>query len=144
MVCCVYSLEYTQHTISWWNKKISLNICFLELSEEFRIGTQKRVRISHGKWAIGVRAIEVRLYFTFRKIWTTHFLLPVGVPKTAAWVANSVDPDQTPLICVNTVCLGLSVPIQWTLVTTTAFVPKDVAIKMNLLLYRILNEQTDV
>ena len=45
IVCWVYSLEpprwgdsneYTQHTISWWNKKISLNICFLELAEEFR------------------------------------------------------------------------------------------------------------
>ena len=28
--------------------------------------------------------------------------------------------------------------------TKTAFVPKDVAIKMNLLLYRIFNEQTDM
>ena len=27
------------------------------------VGTQKRVRISHGKRAIGVRAIEVRLYW---------------------------------------------------------------------------------
>ena len=34
--------------------------------------------------------------------------------------------------------------IQCTLVTMTAFVPKDVAIKTNLLLYRILNEQTDI
>ena len=34
--------------------------------------------------------------------------------------------------------------LQWTLITTTAFVPKDVAIKMNLLLYRILNEQIDM
>ena len=32
--------------------------------------------------------------------------------------------------------------IQWTLVTMTAFVPKEVAV--NLLLYRILNEQIDV
>ena len=30
------------------------------------------------------------------------------------------------------------------IVTTTAFVPKAVAIKMNLLLYRILNEQIDM
>ena len=30
------------------------------------------------------------------------------------------------------------------LVTTTGFVPKDVAIKMNLLLYRIFNEQMDM
>ena len=55
------SNEYTQHTISWLNDKFSLNICFLELSEEFE-GTQKRVRISHGKRAIGIRAIEVLLY----------------------------------------------------------------------------------
>ena len=34
--------------------------------------------------------------------------------------------------------------VQWTLITTTVFVPKDVAIKMNLLLYRILNEQIDM
>ena len=34
--------------------------------------------------------------------------------------------------------------LQWILVTTTAFVPKDVAIKMNLLLYRILNELIDM
>ena len=33
--------------------------------------------------------------------------------------------------------------VQWTLVKTTAFVPKDVTIKMNLLLYRIFNEQID-
>ena len=30
------------------------------------------------------------------------------------------------------------------LITTTAFVPKEVAIKMNLLLYRIFNELTDL
>ena len=34
--------------------------------------------------------------------------------------------------------------VQRTLVTTTSFVPKDVAIKMNLLLYSILNDQIDM
>ena len=34
--------------------------------------------------------------------------------------------------------------IQLTLVTTTAFVPKNVASEMNLLVYRILKEQIDV
>ena len=34
--------------------------------------------------------------------------------------------------------------IQWTLITMTAFVPKDIAIKMNLLLERILNEYNDM
>ena len=47
--------------------KISLDICFLELSEEF-----PRVRISHGKRAILVRAIEVTLYMFY----THRVLLP--------------------------------------------------------------------
>ena len=34
--------------------------------------------------------------------------------------------------------------MQRTLVTTTAYVFKDAAIKMNLLLYNILNEQIDI
>ena len=65
MVCWVYSLElpwwgnsneYTQHTISCWNKIIFLNMCFLEQLEE--IGrAQKWIQISHGKWAISVWAI---------------------------------------------------------------------------------------
>ena len=38
-----------------------LNIRFLDLSEEFH-RTQKRIRMIHGKRAIGVRAIEVLLY----------------------------------------------------------------------------------
>ena len=40
--------------------KISLNIYFLELSEEFPRDS-KRVRISHGKRVIGVRVTEVLL-----------------------------------------------------------------------------------
>ena len=59
------SYEYTQHTISWYNKKFSLNICFLELAEGFRRDSKKKfflVRISHGKRVLGVWAIEVRLY----------------------------------------------------------------------------------
>ena len=34
--------------------------------------------------------------------------------------------------------------LQWTLVTTKVFVPTDVAVKMNLKLYNILNEQIDI
>ena len=51
------------HNIQFHDKirTFSLNICFLELSEELR-RAQKRVRICHGKRAIGVRAVEVRLY----------------------------------------------------------------------------------
>ena len=33
------------------------------------VGTQKRVRISHGKRAIRVRAIEVLLYFVYSSSW---------------------------------------------------------------------------
>ena len=42
-------------------KKKSLNICFLSYWKNF-VGTEKRVRIIHGKRAIRVRAIEVILY----------------------------------------------------------------------------------
>ena len=58
----------------------------------------------------------------------------------AEWVANSIDSDQmSPMVSD----LGLQF-VQWTLITTTAFVLKDVAIKMNLLFYRILNEQINM
>ena len=51
-------------------KNKSLNICFHELSEEFRRDTtQKRVRISHAKRAIGVQAIEIRLYNINNSCW---------------------------------------------------------------------------
>ena len=39
-------------------RKFPLNFVFLR----YFVGTQKLIRISHGKRAIGVRAIEVRLY----------------------------------------------------------------------------------
>ena len=40
--------------------------------------------------------------------------------------------------------IWIPILLQWTLVTMTAFITKDVAIKMNLLLHRILNEQIDM
>ena len=43
-------------------RKLPLLFVFLNYRKNF-IGTQKRVRISHCKRAIGVRVIEVRLYF---------------------------------------------------------------------------------
>ena len=42
-------------------RKKSLIFVFLSYRKNF-VGTEKRVRISHGKRDIGVRAIEVRLY----------------------------------------------------------------------------------
>ena len=43
-------------------RKFSLNICFLELAKEFRRDSKMSSNYSHGKRAIGVRAIGVRLY----------------------------------------------------------------------------------
>ena len=57
------------------NKNISLHICFPELSEEFRKGLKKRVRIIHGKQDIGVQAIEVRLYFLVDKSYVCYILV---------------------------------------------------------------------
>ena len=42
-------------------RKLPLKFVFLSYRKNF-VGTKKLVRISHGKRAIGVRAIEVRLY----------------------------------------------------------------------------------
>ena len=73
--CCVLLLEsphrgdsneYTQHAIIDIRKKITLNypkydpVCSYGIF--FSLGTQERARDSHGKRAIGVRAIEVQLY----------------------------------------------------------------------------------
>ena len=51
------------HNIQYYDKirKFSLRYVFLSKLKNF-VATQKRVRISHGKRAIGVRAVEVRLY----------------------------------------------------------------------------------
>ena len=50
------------HSIQFHDKirKIPEIFVFLSYRKNF-VGTQKQVRISHGKRAIGVRAIEVRL-----------------------------------------------------------------------------------
>ena len=50
------------HNIQFHDKvrKIHLIFVFLSYRKNF-VGTEKRVRISHGKRPIGVRAIEVRL-----------------------------------------------------------------------------------
>ena len=59
------SNEYKQHAIINIKKKITLNypkynnVC---IYGNFSLGTQERVRLSRGKRAIGVRAIEVLLY----------------------------------------------------------------------------------
>ena len=51
------------HNIPFFNikKKITLNY-FKSAAKGFFLGTQKRVRNSHGKRAISVRATEVLLY----------------------------------------------------------------------------------
>ena len=51
------------HNIQFYDKvrKFPEIFVFLSYRKNF-VGTQKRVRISHGKRATGVRAIEVRLY----------------------------------------------------------------------------------
>ena len=74
VLCCVFSLEsphrgdsneYTQHAIINIKKKITLNypkynnVCNYGI---FSPGTQERVRNSHGKISICVRATEVLLY----------------------------------------------------------------------------------
>ena len=70
-VCCVYSLESphqghsnecTQHTFARQKKKIFLIYPYIVFGGN--LCGQERVRLIHGKGAIGVRAIEVLLYIT--------------------------------------------------------------------------------
>ena len=55
------SKEYTQYTVFNIKKKITLNYP-KSAAMGFFLGIQERVRNSHGKRAISVRAIEVLLY----------------------------------------------------------------------------------
>ena len=79
-VCCMFELEsphrgdsnkYTQFTIFNIKKKIALN-CPKSAAIRFFQGTKtkKRVRNSHGKRAISLRATEVLLYFMLSKVYT--------------------------------------------------------------------------
>ena len=71
------SNEYTQHAIINIKRKITLNyhkynnVCSYGI---FSLGTKERVRDSRGKRAIGVRAIEVLLYFTVNSTGRVFFL----------------------------------------------------------------------
>ena len=58
------------HNIQFHDKirNIPLILVFLSYRKNFK-GTQKRVRISCGKRAIGVRTIEVRLYIIGLSRW---------------------------------------------------------------------------
>ena len=55
MLRVLFKIAWTIHDKIRKFHQISVNICFIALSEEF----QKRVRISHGKRDIGVRVTEV-------------------------------------------------------------------------------------
>ena len=52
-------------------RKFPLVFVFLSYRKNF-VGTQKLVRINHGKRAIGVRAIEVRLYLYYSSCCYIH------------------------------------------------------------------------
>ena len=57
------SYEYPQYTIFNIKRKIDLNYLNSAAMGFFILGTQGRVRNSHGKRAVSVRAIEVLLCF---------------------------------------------------------------------------------
>ena len=58
------SIEYTQYAVFDIKRKITLIIADLQLWDFF-VGTQERVRISHGIRVISVRATEVLLYYLY-------------------------------------------------------------------------------
>ena len=94
---------------------------------------------------------RIQVYFFGVSIWS-NYRTESTYSDRQAW-ANSAEPDQTQPNAASDQglhCLPLTQQfkthsqVQWAIATTRAFVPKDVSIKMNLLLYRILNEQGPV
>ena len=77
---------------------------FLSYWKNF-VGTEKRVRISHGKRAYCVRAIEVILYFKYSGICTQANSVdqdqtaPKGAKTCLQTYADYVDPDQPAHLC---------------------------------------------
>ena len=74
MACLVYSLEYFDEAIlistnnihfhdqiRFFFSKISLNICFLELLEEFRMDSKNEFESATVDFPIGVRVIDALL-----------------------------------------------------------------------------------
>ena len=68
------------------------------------------------------------------------FRLLLSRESSAPWLSHFLGIFTILFCCLKRKCQS----IQWTLVITTSFVSKDVAIKMNLLLKRILNVQNDM
>ena len=67
------SNEYTQYTIFNEENKIALNYLKSAAMGFLFQGTQERVRDSHGKRAIGVRATEVLLYLEKERLYFVGF-----------------------------------------------------------------------
>ena len=67
------------------------NVCTKELVKEYRRGQViQECHICSKYWD------NLTHYHTCLKFLTCPFYSPLVRPKTAGWVANSVDPDQTP------------------------------------------------
>ena len=75
-----------------YKKKITRNILNTSMSAAtvFLLGTQKRVRNSCGKRAIGVRANEVLLYYHQTKEHTVK-ILKFGTPQTIAIIFLKIE-----------------------------------------------------
>ena len=83
-------------------RKRSLNICFLSYWKDF-VGTEKRVRIIHGKRAIRVRAIEVILYNL--NIWTVIPLSHYPNRPADAGLISSLSDNRSDLCLILAVFL---------------------------------------
>ena len=102
-ICCVFSLEsphggdsneYKQNTIFNIKKKITLNYP-KPAAVGFFLGTQERVRNSHGKRAIIVGATDVLWSFLSGGIVGVNFVALSGI----ALFSDKVQPDETLPIC---------------------------------------------
>ena len=92
-VCYVYSLEspqwgdsneYTQHTFAWLkrktNPKISLNICFLELSDEFPRDSKTKFELAMVNESSGFESLRFYCNLTLLFVRHENIRAPRAIP----------------------------------------------------------------
>ena len=121
-VCCVFSLEshqrgdsnnYKQYTSFNIKKKVTLNYPTSAATGFFE-GTQERVRNSRGKRAIGVRVIEVLLYFKLSLLRNSYTTLCKPIrgrgdnPRATASGLSPVQADKAVVLLFYTTLISIN------------------------------------
>ena len=83
------STEYTQNTISWWKKKISPNICYLEQSEEFRKDSKHEFELAMVNEPSKFELLMFDYWFRSQPVWkcfTSLVTFTFGRSRWLSWM----------------------------------------------------------